>query len=179
MRRDIGCWAWTSDLCLYGNWHKIFDWLIYWMYSIYNILGYAVFVLQQNCSNFKSQELIHTSVQLRKLDVTGVFGAVCRHEIPLRFLNMEHGERWLIYVFTCYFYAGLSSIPRHDVKLLRPCIFLPWKASNVILCAAMPFSYSYSSWFIPYVVRRVAGRENFLTHGFLCRRSWPFYWNGA
>ncbi|CAH1239154.1 Hypp5729 [Branchiostoma lanceolatum] len=32
----------------------------------------------------------------KKLDVTGVFGAACRHEVPLKLLNMSHGER-LVY----------------------------------------------------------------------------------
>jgi hypothetical protein len=28
-----------------------------------------------------------------KLDVRSVFGSVCRHEYPLRFFDMKHGER--------------------------------------------------------------------------------------
>lgn len=28
-----------------------------------------------------------------KLDVRGVFGAVCRHEFPIIFMDMKHGER--------------------------------------------------------------------------------------
>jgi hypothetical protein len=35
------------------------------------------------------------------LHITGVFGAICRHEIPLKFLNMFHGERYACLTSGC------------------------------------------------------------------------------
>ncbi|XP_066264562.1 uncharacterized protein [Branchiostoma lanceolatum] len=47
----------------------------------------------EDCNNFKAGNSIRSQTKQSKLDVTGVFGSVCRHEIPRRFLNMRHGER--------------------------------------------------------------------------------------
>ncbi|XP_049331675.1 uncharacterized protein LOC111195712 isoform X3 [Astyanax mexicanus] len=47
----------------------------------------------EDCSNFKAGNLLRSGKQTKKLDVTGVFGASCRHEIPLMFVNMSQGER--------------------------------------------------------------------------------------
>ncbi|MEQ2176447.1 hypothetical protein GOODEAATRI_028080, partial [Goodea atripinnis] len=51
-----------------------------------------------DCSNFKAGNLLRSQNQQKKLDVTGVFGASCRHEIPLMFLNMTHGERCVNFI---------------------------------------------------------------------------------
>ncbi|KAI8514450.1 hypothetical protein Bbelb_070410 [Branchiostoma belcheri] len=48
----------------------------------------------EDCSNFKAGNCLRSKSQQKKLDVTGVFGSVCRHDIPLKFLNMFHGERF-------------------------------------------------------------------------------------
>ncbi|XP_028983462.1 uncharacterized protein LOC114842115 [Betta splendens] len=47
----------------------------------------------EDCSNFKAGNLLRSQKNQQKLDVTGVFGVSCRHEIPLVFLNMTQGER--------------------------------------------------------------------------------------
>lgn len=47
----------------------------------------------QDCSNFKAGNLLRSQKNQKKLDVTGVFGVACRHEMPLVFLNMTEGER--------------------------------------------------------------------------------------
>ncbi|KAI8490381.1 hypothetical protein Bbelb_316490 [Branchiostoma belcheri] len=47
----------------------------------------------EDCSNFQAGSRLRSKNKQKKLDVTGVFGAACRHEMPLAFLNMSHGER--------------------------------------------------------------------------------------
>ncbi|GAA6111800.1 uncharacterized protein LOC120485855 isoform X2 [Tachysurus ichikawai] len=47
----------------------------------------------KDCSNFKAGNVLRSQQQAKKLDVTGVFGASCRHEMPLMFVNMSQGER--------------------------------------------------------------------------------------
>ncbi|XP_048035513.1 uncharacterized protein LOC125261015 isoform X2 [Megalobrama amblycephala] len=47
----------------------------------------------EDCSNFKAGNMLRSQKQAKKLDVTGVFGASCRHEMPLMFVNMSQGER--------------------------------------------------------------------------------------
>ncbi|XP_047671797.1 uncharacterized protein LOC113660582 isoform X4 [Tachysurus fulvidraco] len=47
----------------------------------------------EDCSNFKAGNVLRSQQQAKKLDVTGVFGASCRHEMPLMFVNMSQGER--------------------------------------------------------------------------------------
>ncbi|CAM4705171.1 unnamed protein product [Leuciscus chuanchicus] len=47
----------------------------------------------EDCSNFKAGNVLRSQKQAKKLDVTGVFGASCLHEMPLMFVNMSQGER--------------------------------------------------------------------------------------
>jgi len=54
-----------------------------------------MFNFVQECSNFTAGSVVLTPAQTRKLDITGVFGAVCKHGIPLKFINMHHGERYV------------------------------------------------------------------------------------
>ncbi|XP_030597438.1 uncharacterized protein LOC115788522 isoform X2 [Archocentrus centrarchus] len=43
----------------------------------------------EDCSNFKAGNLLRSQNQQKILDVTGVFGAACRHEIPLMFFEHD------------------------------------------------------------------------------------------
>ena len=47
----------------------------------------------QDCNSFKAGDNIRSKQKNKKLDEKGVFGSVCRHEIPLLFLNLPEGER--------------------------------------------------------------------------------------
>ena len=38
-------------------------------------------------------------MRYRALDETGLFGYGCRHEFPGRFINLKHGERWVLAKF--------------------------------------------------------------------------------
>ena len=48
----------------------------------------------QECNAFKAGETVRSKQKSQKLDEKGVFGCVCRHEIPLFFLNLPEGERY-------------------------------------------------------------------------------------
>ncbi len=47
----------------------------------------------QDCNEFQAGDRLRSKVKSLKLDTKGVFGAICRHEMPLLFMNMFHGER--------------------------------------------------------------------------------------
>lgn len=47
----------------------------------------------QNCSDFQAGNIIRSKKKTDKLDITGLFGSVCQHDIPQLFLNLKHGER--------------------------------------------------------------------------------------
>ncbi|XP_061170780.1 uncharacterized protein LOC133180253 [Saccostrea echinata] len=46
-----------------------------------------------NCSDFQAGNIIRSKKKTDKLDITGLFGSVCQHDIPQIFLNLKHGER--------------------------------------------------------------------------------------
>jgi hypothetical protein len=61
-----------------------------WHYtSVQNCSSYAFDI--QGCTCIQTHVL--RSNQKAKLDVTGVFGSMCKREIPYQLLNMEHEER--------------------------------------------------------------------------------------
>ncbi|PIK38812.1 hypothetical protein BSL78_24347 [Apostichopus japonicus] len=45
------------------------------------------------CSNFQASDHLRTKNRSKKVDETGVFGAVCRHEMPIKFFSLKQGER--------------------------------------------------------------------------------------
>lgn len=48
----------------------------------------------QDCHDFQAgEEVLRTKTKNDKLDVTGIFGSVCRHDHPVKFLNLKHNER--------------------------------------------------------------------------------------
>ena len=48
----------------------------------------------QDCSSFKAgTDKLRSQADKKGLEVSGVFGSACKHEIPRTFLNMKHGER--------------------------------------------------------------------------------------
>ncbi|XP_065893500.1 uncharacterized protein [Dysidea avara] len=55
----------------------------------------------ENCSNFLAGNELRSNKRFKALDETAVMGSVCRHEVPLRFFNLFHGER------LCSVYDGM------------------------------------------------------------------------
>ena len=54
----------------------------------------STLALFQDCNNFQAGDRVGAKIKNQKLDVTGVFGSICKHEVPLLFLDMHHGERY-------------------------------------------------------------------------------------
>ena len=51
------------------------------------------FLSFQECNSFQAGDKVRAKSKSKKLAVTGVLGAACKHEVPLLFLDMHHGER--------------------------------------------------------------------------------------
>lgn len=49
---------------------------------------------KQICNNFLAGNVVRSRMRNAKLDIRGVFGSVCRHEMPVLFMDMKHGERF-------------------------------------------------------------------------------------
>ena len=52
----------------------------------------------QECNSFLAGNEMRSSKRYKALDETAVMGSVCRHEIPMRFFNLLHGERSVFFV---------------------------------------------------------------------------------
>ena len=53
----------------------------------------------QVCSDFLAGDALRSSNRYKALDETALFGCGRRHEFPLMFINLKHGERY--YISTC------------------------------------------------------------------------------
>ena len=58
------------------------------------IYQYHPNVKQNRCSDFKAGDAIRSRSRYHALDETAVFGAICRHDFPIRMLSLKHGERY-------------------------------------------------------------------------------------
>ena len=56
-----------------------------------------VIILLQDCSDFLAGSMLRSHSRFSALDETAIMGVVCRHEYPLCFINLYHGERFSIY----------------------------------------------------------------------------------
>lgn len=65
-------------------------------------MNYKVIYTFQECSNFQAGNAIRSKVKNGKLDVTGIFGSVCKHDIPIYFADLVHGERYMYKCIFCY-----------------------------------------------------------------------------
>ena len=48
------------------------------------------------CSNFKAGDALHSRKRYKALEETGIFGAICQHDIPLKIINLKYGEKFVI-----------------------------------------------------------------------------------
>ena len=67
-----------------------------WIKKILNVFDgicSILYKLLQDCSNFHAGSKIRSDLADKKLDVKGVFGVVCRHDVPQFFCDLLHGER--------------------------------------------------------------------------------------
>ncbi|XP_071832068.1 uncharacterized protein [Apostichopus japonicus] len=66
------------------------------------------------CSSFQAGDLLRSKVKTALVDETGVFGAVCRHEVPLKFFSLKSGEKLGNAVFLL---KHILSMVEKEVKL--------------------------------------------------------------
>jgi len=50
----------------------------------------------QDCNDFLAGNMLQSATRFRALDETALFGSTCRHEFPAVFLNLKHGEKYII-----------------------------------------------------------------------------------
>eukprot|EP00112_Aurelia_sp_Birch-Aquarium-sp1_P004496 Seg151.1 transcript_id=Seg151.1/GoldUCD/mRNA.D3Y31 product="hypothetical protein" protein_id=Seg151.1/GoldUCD/D3Y31 len=81
--------------------------------------------IRMDCSNFRAgADNMRSKMQYRKLDVTGIFGCSCKHDIPGCFVNMKHGERlgypvYIIQAFLAKFkHSNVSFGILYDISCL-------------------------------------------------------------
>ena len=112
------------------------------------IMMYKMFVVSkcpciQACSDFLAGDALRSSQRFHALDETGVFGCSCKHEFPILFLNLKHGERFpfacrytimIIIIFHRFGYGVwlieelLSRLP----ETIKPCIMYDVACSLVM-----------------------------------------------
>ena len=57
---------------------------------------------QSSCSEFKAGDALRSRSRYHALDETAVFGAICRHDLPIQMLSLKHGERCELPAFDEY-----------------------------------------------------------------------------
>ena len=70
------------------------------------------------CNDFKAGDKLRSVVGTKKLSVTGIFGSSCKHDIPIRFVNMKHGERLIANNFKQLCLICQSLLQTNKSKLL-------------------------------------------------------------
>ena len=48
----------------------------------------------QGCHHFLAGDALRSKSRYAALDETAVFGSICKHEFPQRFINLKHGEQF-------------------------------------------------------------------------------------
>lgn len=71
--------------------------LCYCQKTNHNIISHFRMFVWQECNHFKAGDKVRSTVSSKRLAVTGIFGSVCKHEIPMKFCDMKHGERLALY----------------------------------------------------------------------------------
>ena len=59
------------------------------------ILLLATYFAPQKCNEFLTGHALRSQSRFSALSETAVMGVVCRHEFPLCFINLFHGERYV------------------------------------------------------------------------------------
>lgn len=61
------------------------------------VVDMSVIFLLQDCSDFLAGNALRSHGRFSALDETAMMGVVCRHEYPLCFINLYHGEKFSIH----------------------------------------------------------------------------------
>ncbi|PIK42692.1 hypothetical protein BSL78_20461 [Apostichopus japonicus] len=139
---------------------------------------------EQNCSSFQAGSLIHTDKTSGQIDETGLFGAVCRHEMPLFFFNLKQGEQIGNAVYLIRHLIAESPTTKHYVLYDIACMLAAHlkKTGQTELLSkialAVPAFHIYGhkpSCQMIYSTRRVEGFA--LSDGEQVERLWSFLRN--
>lgn len=57
------------------------------------LVSFLLYIFSQTCSDFKAGNMLRSANRFNALDETAVFGCCCRHDFPVNFINLKHGER--------------------------------------------------------------------------------------
>ena len=62
----------------------------------------SVVYFLQDCNEFLAGHALRSRGRFAALSETAVMGVVCRHEYPLFFINLFHGERYIsLIIYIC------------------------------------------------------------------------------
>ena len=83
-----------------------------------------LFIISQPCSDFLAGDVLRSSTRYKSLDETAVFGCACRHEFPLMFIDLKHGERFVtdynVYVHTYHSFISRLAYPEWLLLEMTP-----------------------------------------------------------
>ncbi|XP_019857881.1 PREDICTED: uncharacterized protein LOC109586148 [Amphimedon queenslandica] len=102
-----------------------------------------------DCSSFMAGNPMRSASRFHALDETGVLGCACRHEIPLMFLNLKHGERlvypsFIIEKILHHYPSDVHVTMMYDVACtLQKFLMKKWEVYDSRLSLAIPVFHAY------------------------------------
>ncbi|CAI8049128.1 hypothetical protein GBAR_LOCUS27057, partial [Geodia barretti] len=90
------------------------------------------------CSDFLAGDVLRSSNRYKALDETALFGCACRHEFPLMFINLKHGERisyaeWLLQEMVQSYPAEIKLHVMYDIACTLNKYMQKYEGNNVLL----------------------------------------------
>ena len=79
------------------------------------------YFIKETCNQFQAGSNLRSKSKSKKLDETALFGAGCKHEVPLKFFSLKRGEEYVK-----KFYVSQGSRPdllSYDGWILGPLFF--------------------------------------------------------
>ena len=76
--------------------------------KVLSTLVVIIYYSEQGCNDFLAGNMIRSASRYKALDETALFGCVCRHEFPIRFFNLKHGERYLLHLLLLFRFECFS-----------------------------------------------------------------------
>uniref|UniRef100_A0A1X7UXB1 Uncharacterized protein n=1 Tax=Amphimedon queenslandica TaxID=400682 RepID=A0A1X7UXB1_AMPQE len=83
-----------------------------------------------SCNQFRAGNALRSSKRCEALEETGGFGAMCRHDLPIKMLNLNNGERPGYADFILKDFEHISSSPVNLLYDVGCKLVLHWKANN-------------------------------------------------
>lgn len=98
------------------------------------------------CNQFQAGSNLRSKIKSQKLDETALFGAACRHEVPLKFFSLKRGEK---YVLALIINETSRTVNIHIYVCMKPFCFkqIPY----LILCHFLHFCYFITFLWVLFV----------------------------